>query len=164
MENNFQVQLHKVISRAQARHSPQTEHIQYCIPEFKARLEHLSSLWLINHLQNADTNIFVSLCIVLSLNSLGFNFLTRLELFAPRVHSTGKNSPSLALRRAAEEKLVSVGLRLHCFVILLERTLFPCLYFKHWKDSVVFYSNSTSNFKSELHRWFLIPKHWPALL
>lgn len=59
---------------------------------------------------------------------MGFNSLKHLEIFALSVYSTGKNSLSLALHTAAQERLIFIGLRLHCFVILLERTFVPCLY------------------------------------
>lgn len=64
---------------------------------------------------------------------MGLNSQKHLEIFALHAHSTGKNIPSLAVQRVAEERRIFLGLRLQCFVILLERTLFPCLRFNTGK-------------------------------
>lgn len=49
-----------------------------------------------------EINTFESLWLVLSSNSLGFNSLKYLEISALGEHSSGKDSPSLALHTAAQ--------------------------------------------------------------
>lgn len=72
-----------------------------------------------------EINAFGSLWLILSSNSLGFNSLKHLEISALGEHPSGKDSSSLALHTAAQERLVFISFRPHCFVILLQGTFFP---------------------------------------